>query len=92
LEIVERNDEPVRVQDGLVSNDGRVWGSYVHGLFDNDGLRHRLISRIMGGAAMAPAKGRLASFQKWKEEQYDRLADHLRRHLDLARIYQIIGL
>ena len=92
LEISERSGRPVRIQDGLVSQDGRIWGSYLHGLFDNDGLRHRLISRFMRDDALVPAKERLKSFHLWKEEQYDKLASHLRDHLDVARIYKIIGL
>jgi adenosylcobyric acid synthase len=92
LEIVERNGKPVRVQDGLVSSDGRVWGSYLHGLFDNDGLRHRLISGLMSVDDVELTKARLGSFRGWKEEQYDKLASHLRNHLDLDLIYQIIGI
>jgi adenosylcobyric acid synthase len=92
LEISERNGRPVRVQDGLVSEDGRVWGTYLHGLFDNDGLRHRLISRFSKSEDLVPTKERLRSFQHWKEEQYNKLASHLRKHLDISRIYKIIGL
>jgi adenosylcobyric acid synthase len=92
LQIVERNGKPVRVKDGLISNDGRVWGSYLHGLFDNDGLRHRLIRRLMSVNDVELTKERLGSFNRWKEEQYDKLASHLRSHLDMDRIYQIIGI
>ena len=92
LEIVERNGKPVRVKDGLISSDGRVWGSYLHGLFDNDGLRHRLIRRLMSVDEVELTKERLGSFNRWKEEQYDKLASHLRSHLDMDRIYQIIGI
>jgi len=92
LEIVERNGKPVQVKDGLISSDGRVWGSYLHGLFDNDGLRHRLISRLMSVDDVELTKERLGSFRRWKEEQYDKLASHLRNHLDMDRIYQIIGI
>jgi adenosylcobyric acid synthase len=92
LEIAERNSRPVRVQDGLISEDGRVWGTYVHGLFDNDGLRHRLISRFLRGDDLLTTKERLRSFHQWKDEQYNKLATHLRQHLDLSRIYKIIGL
>jgi adenosylcobyric acid synthase len=92
LEISERNGRPVEVQDGLVSENGRVWGTYVHGLFDNDGLRHRLISRLLRGDDLVPTKERLKSFHHWKEEQYNKLAIHLRNHLDMSCIYKIIGL
>jgi cobyric acid synthase len=34
---------------------------------------------------------RLGSFRRWKEEQFDKLASHLRNHLDMDLIYQIIG-
>ena len=92
LEITERNGRPVKIEDGLVSGDGRVWGTYVHGLFDNDVLRHRLISRFLRGGDPVPTTERLRSFHHWKEEQYNRLATHLRNHLDMSRIYKIIGL
>jgi adenosylcobyric acid synthase len=92
LEIVERNGKPVKVKDGLVSGDGRVWGSYLHGLFDNDGLRHRVISRFLAGDALVSTEERLSSFNRWKQEQYDKLATHLRKHMDMDRIYQIMGI
>jgi len=92
LEISESNSRQVRVQDGLVSEDGRVWGTYVHGLFDNDSLRHRLISRFLRGNDLVPTKERLRSFHQWKEEQYNKLAAHLRNHLDMSSIYKVIGL
>ena len=92
LEISERNGRAVRVQDGLVSGDGRVWGTYLHGLFDNDSLRHRLIGRFLRGADPVSTKERLRYFHHWKEEQYNKLATQLRSHLDMYSIYKIIGL
>lgn len=40
LEITHRNSEQTQVQDGCVSSDGRIWGSYLHGIFANDAFRH----------------------------------------------------
>ena len=92
LEIVERNGEPVKVQDGLVSEDGRVWGCYLHSIFDNDKLRHRLIDPLMSKSGNSASQTKRQSFRDWREEQYDKLADHFRAHLDMKRIYRIIGL
>jgi adenosylcobyric acid synthase len=39
LEITKRGGQSVRVPDGAASDDGRVWGCYVHGLFANQNLR-----------------------------------------------------
>ena len=92
LEISERNGKLVKVKDGLVSEDGSVWGTYVHGLFDNDGVRHRFISRFLRADDLVPTEERLRSFHQWKEEQYNKLATYLRQHLAMSRIYEIIGL
>jgi adenosylcobyric acid synthase len=40
LEIASRNGEQVRVADGSVSLDGKIWGCYLHGIFVNDEFRH----------------------------------------------------
>ncbi|NLN87786.1 MAG: hypothetical protein GX133_09380 [Syntrophomonadaceae bacterium] len=34
--IFHDQDPGVEVLDGEISKDGRVWGTYVHGLFDAD--------------------------------------------------------
>ncbi len=39
LEITQRNHETVNLPDGAISEDGRIWGSYLHGLFANDNFR-----------------------------------------------------
>jgi adenosylcobyric acid synthase len=67
--------------DGALSSDGRVWGTYLHGLFDNDALRHAWL-RSLGW----PGAGQTFD----REQAYNRLADHVRAHLDMAAVYQII--
>ena len=61
--------------DGAISSDGRVAGSYLHGLFHNDGLRGALLAGLgrKGGA------GRPFD----REREFDRPAQHVRSHLDL---------
>ena len=46
LKIVERSDKEVCMDDGAVSNDGNVIGSYLHGIFDNDEFRLVLINHL----------------------------------------------
>jgi adenosylcobyric acid synthase len=95
LRIVRRNDRPVDVLDGLLAPDGRVWGTYVHGIFDNDSFRRGFLEALrhrsgLGSSATVPGAG--LAFRRWKEEQYDHLADHVRRHCDVKRIYRLMGL
>ena len=39
LTVTQRNEQAVQVGDGAISQDGSVWGCYIHGLFGNDNLR-----------------------------------------------------
>lgn len=75
-------------EDGAVSEDGRVMGSYLHGLFDNDGLRNALIEKLTGRKSEAAEK----SFRDFKEEQYDLLADTFEEFVDTDALFQIAGL
>jgi adenosylcobyric acid synthase len=46
LEITSRNGEQVRVADGSVSSDGKIWGCYLHGIFANDDFRHAWLESV----------------------------------------------
>ncbi len=90
FEIISRNGQPMQVADGWVSPDRRVWGTYLHGLFENDGFRRVFLQELRrtqpDGDPVAPA----TSYEDFQEAQLDRLADLLRRHLDLAQITNMI--
>jgi adenosylcobyric acid synthase len=70
--------------DGAISRDGRVAGCYVHGLFHNDELRHALL-RALGWRG--PGEGAV-SFDR--EREFDRLAQHVRSHLDMERVRGLV--
>ena len=66
--------------DGAVSLDGRVAGTYVHGLLHNDAVRGALL-RALGwrGESVESSAAR-------RERAFDRLAGVVRAHLDLDRV------
>ena len=68
--------------DGLISADGRVWGTYLHGIFENDAFRHAWL-RGLGW------RGDARTFDR--NRSYDRLADHVAAHLDMAFLQKIIN-
>jgi adenosylcobyric acid synthase len=84
LEITHRNGEPGGLPDGAASDDGRVWGCYLHGLFANAGLRRAWLDSLRGRAPATP--GREASL----DESLDRLADAVEAALDVPRLEAII--
>ena len=65
----------------------KCMGTYVHGILDNapfvDFLLRPYAEKIGQDASTF-------NYEAFKEEQYDRLADHVRHHVDLKKIYQIL--
>lgn len=78
--------------DGLTDSTYRCWGTYIHGIFDNDTFRKWFLEKIASSRGKTRAQDTEIEFFKWKDRQYDLLADHFRKHVDIRRIYEIIGL
>nr|WP_243633309.1 cobyric acid synthase [Paenibacillus xerothermodurans] len=76
--------------DGVVSEDGRLWGTYVHGILHNDDFRRAWLNIIRLSRGWNPLPAELR-FQERREAAFDRLADHVRAHLDMKRLYEMIG-
>ena len=76
--------------DGVVSKDGSVMGTYLHGIFDNDDFREKIIETLRVKKNLE--KGPVAfDFKVFKEEQYDLLAETVESSLDMKKIMEIIG-
>jgi adenosylcobyric acid synthase len=71
--------------DGAIDAYGRVAGTYLHGLFHNEALRHGLLVGLG-----RPADATAATFDR--EREFDRLAHHVRAHLDLEPVREWLGL
>ena len=85
--IEQRSQELCSDGDGSLSADGNVVGTYIHGLFHNDALRrailHELAERKGKTLALGPVKFSV-------DEQYDRLAAHVRANLNMELIHRIL--
>lgn len=69
-----------------------VYGTYLHGFFDREPIAQRMVKalRRKKGLPDSPEEG--ISYEDYKEEQYNRLAEYLRESLDMEKIYEIMGL
>jgi len=77
--------------DGCISPDTRIFGTYLHGIFDDDTFRHTFLSAARSFHQLAP----LSHFENWRqtrEDSFNRLADSVRESLDLPRIFDWVGL
>lgn len=72
--------------DGYFDDD-TCMGTYVHGILDNPEFIDFLLHRFAGKLS---ATARTFDYPKFKEEQYDKLADHVRRHVNMPLVYKIL--
>ncbi len=77
--------------DGAMSDDGRIAGTYLHGVMHNAGFRRAWLNRLRERRGWPPL-ALTAAVDAPGEQEYDRFAGIVRRHLDLARIYGWLGL
>jgi adenosylcobyric acid synthase len=85
--ITRRSGREVEISDGAVSPDGRVFGTYLHGIFDNDGFRIAFLNRLRLEKGLRPLNAALV-----RPDPFDLLAEHLERHLDMAKLLTICGI
>lgn len=87
--IFRRGENSVTVDDGSVSVDGRIFGTYLHGIFDNIRFREMYLNRIRHEKGMPLRRGAVKTPD---HDPFDRLAEHLEKHLDLERLFALCGL
>ena len=76
--------------DGCVRKDGLAAGTYLHGLFDQEDTVSALAGFLREKKGLADF-GPAVDAAEWKEREYDRLADLVRRSVDMEKIYEILN-
>lgn len=71
---------------------GNVYGTYIHGFFDKEEVARTVVNALLKKKGVIAEEQEPFSYKKYKEEQYDRLADILRESLDMEGIYRMMGI
>ncbi|MBV8882072.1 MAG: cobyric acid synthase [Planctomycetaceae bacterium] len=87
LRITERRGAAVSEFDGAEAAGGRVWGTYLHGLFDNAGFRRHFVDRLRAARGWPPLR---TSSPIDADAEFDKLAAHVRSALDLDLVHRIL--
>ena len=77
-----------RMPDGCFR--GNVYGTYVHGIFDREEVANAVVQALAQKKGVSVDSGKTADLKVFKESQYDLLAEGLREHLNMEKIYEIL--
>ena len=74
----------------VLDNHAGVYGSYVHGLFDEGKLAAKLVKQLAKAKGVLLENEEIEDYRSFKEKQYDKLADVLRTFLSMEEIYGML--
>ncbi len=89
-EIVRAGDDRPHL-DGCVSKNSRVFGTYLHGIFDADTFRHNLLRAARKATGLNDPVA-VTNWRSLRSAAMDRLADTVENHLDMNSIFNLAGL
>jgi adenosylcobyric acid synthase len=87
--LFEVEEDGLRKADGSADASGMVMGTMIHGLFEHDALRHSALDQLrkLRGLTLASHRAR------WdRQADYDRLADAIATHCDIALLRQLVAI
>ena len=88
--VCQRRGKTCASQEGTANAAGNVFGTYIHGVFDNDVFRRSVLNALRhskGLEALANTRNVMAE----KQKAYEHLADVVEKALDMEKLYQIMG-
>ncbi len=89
VHIEQRLEEKVDVMDGAIDESGRVFGTYLHGIFDNREFSEAFVNQIRHEKGLDKLESSKETFSDFKNREYDKLAEILEQSLDIDAIIRI---
>ncbi|MBI3854227.1 MAG: cobyric acid synthase [Planctomycetes bacterium] len=87
LRITQRGGRPVSEFDGAEAAGGRVWGTYLHGVFDNAGFRRHFVDGLRAARGWPALR---MSSDVDADAEFDKLAAHVRAPLNMDFIHRVL--
>ena len=91
--LTHRDSSAVNELEGVRSDDGRVIGTSIHGMFDSAGFRRNFLDDIRASKGLAPLESAAHDDPDAnRRTAFDRIADALEQYVDMPRIAALAGL
>ena len=84
--VTARNGAALEEREGCLAPGGRIVGTYIHGLFDSPAVLGRWLAQLGLERLEVPRQ----HGPQARDRDYDRLAEHLAAHVDLAAIRRLV--
>ena len=88
---IHESGEPFAEGAQHVGHVMNVYGTYMHGIFDGEGVATTVVEALLAKKGLSTADVQVIDYKAYKEQQYDKLADHVRKHIDMKRVYEILN-
>ncbi len=90
IKVIPKDNGALQGMDGAMNLNKTAAGTYFHGIFDNAFFTGNYLDNVREIRKKEPIKRTGVDYWQYKEEQYDQLADIVREHLDMKKIYEIM--
>lgn len=90
--LTERSDQEINFLDGAIGQSGQVFGTHLHGIFDNDVFRRQVLNNLREAKGWEPLDMPTVNTTLLKEEAYNKLAQVVRENINLPLLYKVMGL
>lgn len=75
--------------DGLIDREGKVMGTYFHGIFDNPMFTNVLLNNLRRKKGLAE-ENLMLDYARFKEKEFEKLESIFRENIDVQKIYDIL--
>lgn len=76
---------------GNIINEGNIYGTYIHGIFDRSNISSEIINSLMKSKGVEISHEDVIDMDKYKEKQYEILAENLEKAIDIDELLAILG-
>ncbi|MCF8002066.1 MAG: cobyric acid synthase [Halanaerobiales bacterium] len=92
FKITSRSKKECNIIDGARAKELNVWGTYIHGIFDNDDFRSDFLNSFKKEKYKEIDIKRSKGFKEERIKSLDRLAKEVEKNIDLDLLFNIMGI